>query len=78
GGAGGGGGEQTCEAYCLQMESNCPDIYADNEACMQACAQFPTDGNAGDTDGNSLQCRIYHSGAPAMMDAALHCPHAAA
>jgi hypothetical protein len=26
--------------------------------------------------GNTLGCRIYHGGAPAVMDAATHCPHA--
>jgi len=86
GGAGGMGGEggmggapaDDCETYCDQMEQNCAGTYGDRAACMNACSVFPTDGAPGATEGNSLQCRLYHGGAPAMMDAALHCPHAAA
>ncbi|MFN3200872.1 MAG: DUF4215 domain-containing protein [Bradymonadia bacterium] len=88
GGAGGMGGDggmggmpppppNDCEAYCDIMEANCGDVYADRDTCLSTCALFPDDGDVGDTDGNTLQCRIYHGGA-AEEDSALHCPHAAA
>ena len=69
-----------CENLCHLTQSNCTganELYADNAACMTACADLPTDGEAGDVDGGSVQCRIYHAGAPAAGDAATHCPHAA-
>ncbi|MCA9560216.1 MAG: hypothetical protein KC583_16825, partial [Myxococcales bacterium] len=65
-----------CDVYCNRMEANCPESYADRTACMNACAGFPTDGEPGALEGNSVQCRIYHASVPATMDAVLHCPHA--
>jgi len=42
---------------------------------MAVCAAFPT-GTLNDTAGNTLGCRLYHAGAPAISNATLHCPHA--
>jgi cysteine-rich repeat protein len=58
------------------MMTNCPDSYSSAQECADACAYLPADGAEGDTDGNTLQCRIYHGGAPAVADGELHCPHA--
>jgi cysteine-rich repeat protein len=67
-----------CDYYCDQMDENCPESYADRDSCQASCALFPADAPEGSIDGNSVQCRIYHGGAPATADGALHCPHASA
>ncbi len=79
GGMGGAGGAMVpddCAGYCEIMAANCADTYADEAACLAACAEFPTDGAVGDAGGNTLQCRIYHAGVAGMMDPVVHCPHA--
>ena len=65
-----------CDVYCGRIMENCPGTYADAEECMNTCAVFPTDGDQGATDGDSVQCRIYHGNLPAAANAELHCPHA--
>ncbi len=67
-----------CDAYCDNVLTNCTganQVYADRPSCLAACAAMPDDGSPGAIDGNSVQCRIYHAGAPAMADPATHCPH---
>ncbi len=67
-----------CEAYCSQTMANCSGadaLYADNDACMAACAAMPQDGEADATSGNSVQCRTYHASFPAAADSATHCGH---
>lgn len=70
-----------CPTYCTQIQANCTGANAqypteaDNAHCLASCASFPL-GTAADKSGNTLGCRLYHSGAPAKMDAATHCPHA--
>jgi hypothetical protein len=67
----------TCEVYCTANIVACTGAnkqYDGKAACLTACANFPTTGKDGDTSGNTLQCRIYHTGAAAT-DPALHCPH---
>jgi plastocyanin len=69
-----------CDAYCGLVLANCTGdnaVYADDAECQTACAALPTDGNDGDADGDTLQCRTYHAGDPAAADPATHCPHAA-
>ncbi|MEZ4469038.1 MAG: hypothetical protein R3F43_32550 [bacterium] len=73
---GGGVCGDYCEVYCGLMAQNCGGYYADEATCMSACGVMPTDGAPNATDGNSLQCRIYHASFPAAADGALHCPHA--
>jgi hypothetical protein len=68
----------SCATYCTNIQANCTAAnaqYPDPAHCMAACAAFPV-GLAADTSGNTLGCRVYHSGAPAMMDPATHCVHA--
>lgn len=78
-GTGGTGGTAaaTCEDYCTENLANCKDANAQwpsKESCLAACATFPA-GKTGDTSGDSLGCRVYHTGAAAT-DAATHCHHA--
>jgi hypothetical protein len=69
-----------CPTYCAEIQANCIDAnaqYPDMAHCMAACASF-TVGTSKVTDmsGNTLGCRIYHGGAPAMTAPATHCVHA--
>jgi len=69
----------SCEAYCELALKNCTGpnmLFADLPACLTACAMFPATGSPGDTSGDSVQCRIYHSGTPASENPGLHCAHA--
>lgn len=66
-----------CAAYCTNVMAGCTgdnQIYDDEAACLAACALFPTTGADGDADGDTLQCRLFHSGAA--VDDATHCAHA--
>jgi hypothetical protein len=79
-----GGGSTTtstvaslCDTFCSIVQANCTggnQVYADANACQTACAQFPTNGNPGDTSGDTVQCRIYHAQAAAGSPV-VHCPH---
>jgi hypothetical protein len=67
-----------CASYCTAVETNCKGAqaqYPSTASCLAACAALPV-GKFGDTDGNSVGCRLYHGGAPAIADAVTHCPHA--
>ena len=72
-----------CENYCHLSQTNCTDgnaLYADEPACESACGGLNDGGDAGATDGDSLQCRIYHlgvAGSDGATSAATHCPHGA-
>ena len=65
-----------CENYCQMMAKNCTGTNAvyDATTCMTKCTGIPTGGKAGDTSGNTVQCRIYHLSLAAT-DPVLHCPH---
>ena len=72
-------GTPTCATYCSQIQANCLDgamnrQYVDAASCMASCAFMPV-GASPDTQGNTLGCRIYHSGVAAA-NPTLHCPHA--
>ncbi|MCB9506628.1 MAG: hypothetical protein H6697_03045 [Myxococcales bacterium] len=69
-----------CENYCALALNNCTDdneLFADEEACMTACAEFSDEGAVGDTSGDSVQCRIQHLGLAGAGGeaAAMHCMH---
>jgi hypothetical protein len=77
GGAGGMMSSLSCDAYCDAVQANCTgDVqqYGDKDTCLTVCATFPV-GMKDATDGNSLGCRTYHGGMPAMGDPGTHCPH---
>ncbi len=76
-GGAGGGSAASCDTYCADITKNCFGAnlqYNDMASCMGTCGALPV-GNAGATEGNSLNCRIYHAGAAAM-GATTHCTHA--
>ncbi len=70
-----------CATYCTEIQTNCTGANAQypaeasNAHCLATCASFSL-GTAADKTGNTLGCRIYHAGAPAMQDPATHCVHA--
>ena len=69
-----------CETYCTNALANCTGdnaLYPGMDECMATCAALPVSDPA-DTAGNTVYCRAYHAGDPAVMDAAMHCPHASA
>lgn len=73
-------GALSCQTYCAQAQTNCLDgaqnrQYVDMDTCLASCAFMPV-GSVADTQGNTLGCRTYHSGTPAMTNPMLHCPHA--
>jgi hypothetical protein len=71
----------TCDDYCTQIQKNCTGDNAQwggpapLASCMVACSTW-LPGALTDTMGNTLGCRLYHSGMPAMMTPAMHCGHA--
>jgi hypothetical protein len=71
----------TCDDYCAQVQKNCTGDVAQYggpaplESCKATCASWAP-GALTDTMNNTLGCRIYHSGTPAMTAAAMHCGHA--
>jgi hypothetical protein len=68
-----------CEVYCDLMDANCsgqPAEYTDSAACLSACQSFSADGQIKDDMGDTVQCRIFHAGVPAMLNAETACGHA--
>jgi hypothetical protein len=67
-----------CASYCGEIMANCTAAnaqFTDMATCMGTCAAYPA-GTIADKSGDTLGCRIYHAGAPAKMDPAMHCSHA--
>jgi hypothetical protein len=68
-------------AYCTDIIAHCTGANAQYptttamDQCLGTAASFPV-GKTGETSGNTLGCRAYHAGAPAMTDPATHCIHA--
>lgn len=68
-----------CENYCRNTTAHCSganQIWANEAACMTACAMFPTTGAVTDTGGDTVWCRAYHASTPAAGAPNDHCPHA--
>lgn len=71
-----------CVSYCADIEKICVGElrqFADDEACLRACAAYPTNGAANAMRGNSLQCRVNHIQVNVLQKhqpPATHCPHA--
>ena len=69
-----------CDRYCTNALANCTGdnaLYTSMDECLATCAAMP-EGDPADTAGNTAYCRAYHAGDPAVMDPAMHCPHASA
>jgi hypothetical protein len=69
----------SCAAYCTQIQTNCTGDNAQYESeadCLAYCDEvdWPA-GVDGEMSGNTLACRIYHSGVPAAGAPIPHCPH---
>ena len=73
-----------CEVYCDLSDKNCTGddtLYDDDAACLAGCEGFSEEGAAGDAEGDTIQCRIYHLGVAGNDDgggAGTHCPHGSA
>ena len=67
-----------CAAYCDIMQVACPDEYADDGECMDACAGFPDTRpySVLENRGDTLACRIFHATRSSTND--LHCGTASA
>jgi hypothetical protein len=78
--SGGGVCGSYCDVYCNLSFEHCvgPNKHYDTPAeCATACGGFDASGNPGDTQYDTVQCRVYHLGAPAAADPDTHCPHGA-
>ncbi len=90
--AGGTDAGLSCAVYCDQVVAHCtsdpgthpphePAVDAGNQqynskaGCLAECAKMKL-GTITDTAGDTVACRQYHSGAPAVANPKLHCPHA--
>lgn len=77
-----------CEGYCEIMMSVCTqnsaDVYHFEEQaeCLDSCSKLPASDVAYSTsdplvsDGNHVQCRLFHVTSAAMLDTEEHCEHA--
>ncbi len=75
-------GTSHCAAWCALDIARCGTIaYANQAACVTACAAFAYNKSNGDiaqTTGATMNCRIYHVEAAYQNDGGLfmtHCPH---
>lgn len=73
----------TCAGYCAALSVACAGEnaqFANEDACLAYCQDWAAlaPGNAADTEGNTVGCRLYHAGVAAQspQNAAAHCPHA--
>jgi hypothetical protein len=68
-----------CTTLCNQVQTNCTGTnaqYTDMAHCTGACATFTVGtSTVNDTAGDTLGCRIYHSGTPSMTAPGTHCVH---
>ena len=74
--AGNGQCGSTCDSYCTQMMSTCPEAFPTSVDCQSACQTMP-DLKTYDTSeqrGDSVQCRIFH--VSAATQSKIHCGHA--
>jgi len=54
-----------CENYCHLAQRNCTGtnrLFGDVDDCLGQCAPVPADGQPGDRQGNTIQCRIFYVG----------------
>lgn len=81
--AGGGGvcGADPCNLYCDLVLAHCTGdnlVYANRQECLSTCALM-TPGSHGDwrfdLQIDSIACRLWHAGPPAMTEAQVHCKH---
>lgn len=81
-----GGGNvcgDVCEVYCDFLDMNCVGgnaVYADRTRCIDTCNLMDSDGGIDDWsfdhEIDTVQCRLYHAGPPAVLEPGTHCNHA--
>ena len=52
-----------CDRYCAAVTAGCTDTqsqYIDLAGCLASCGYFP-EGSPGDTEGNSINCRLTYA-----------------
>lgn len=67
-----------CDVYCainLTMCTGRNAQYADDAACQAACGNFADTGEVSDEMGDTVQCRIFHSGYLAFRNPAEECTY---
>jgi hypothetical protein len=69
-----------CDAYCQIETTVCTGAnaaFGGMNECLSKCGAWAATGKAGDTSGNTIQCREYHLGVASTSDAnaMTHCPH---
>ncbi len=72
-----------CAEYCALTVPVCIDAvgadlvgYEDEAGCLEACAEFSQDGQQGDRNGDTVQCRIFHGVVAQEVGPEFHCIHA--
>lgn len=69
----------SCEAWCMMLESECPDDYAGLVDCRTACSTMPISSQFSledDYTAETVECRLIHLGAVgADKQASVHCTH---
>ncbi len=72
-----------CEVYCDFLDMNCTEanaVYADRSTCLSTCNLLDKGGGVDDwsfsLEFDTVQCRLYHAGPPAVLEPATHCNHA--
>ncbi len=51
-----------CELYCCALLTHCADvILLTASKCLERCEAIPQDGENGDLQGNTLQCRMSYA-----------------
>lgn len=72
----------SCTTYCDQVFDVCNgsnEIFESRQSCLNACSGYAQSGNVGDTEGNTVQCRLQHLEYAVEFNLPeVHCPHAAA
>jgi hypothetical protein len=69
-----------CETYCFLTEAHCADtfaIYEDPADCQTVCSLMNSEGRYDDwsEDLDTVQCRVWHVGPPALQNPSTHCKH---
>lgn len=75
-------GDNPCEPYCRLVMRNCTgdhEVYESTEECLRVCSFMEKDGRYDgwdfDLEEDTVQCRSYHAGPPAVQVPRVHCPH---
>lgn len=82
--AGSDAADLSCASFCQRNLAACVGAvgtdggnqqFENLAQCMAVCERIPL-GSLTDTSGDTVGCRIYHSGLAASQNPTIHCPHA--